>query len=83
MTEILFSREHLPAIVEAVRSMRKKIYNNINYNFVSNSNYDKYSFLEIRSMAKSVELPSWDLVKVAEAKLGVCRNKDNDPDSDV
>ncbi|KAI4500477.1 hypothetical protein M0802_004439 [Mischocyttarus mexicanus] len=38
---------------------------------------------KIRSMAKCVEPPSRDVVKLIEQKLDVCRNQENNPDSEI
>lgn len=45
--------------------------------------FNSIYFLEIRSMVKSLELPQKDRVKYLEKKLDNCRNKENNPDSQV
>lgn len=83
VTDILFSREQLGGIIEAVRSKY-----NLYIIWIWIFFYDiSYLYLkihtEMRSMAKSVEPPSRDLIRALEKKLDKCRNQENNPDSDM
>jgi len=40
-------------------------------------------FAEIRSMIKSIENPSREMVRQLEKKLEKCRNQENNPDSQM
>lgn len=56
--------------------------------FEVNIYFKKYTifiicFLEIRLMVKNVGAPHRETIKAIEKKLEICRNQENNPDSDM
>ena len=81
VTDILFSKEHLGSIIEAVRS--KYIPSHLCYFIFCTIRFNIICIIEIRSMAKCVESPSREVIRPLEKKLEKCRNQENNPDSEM